>query len=143
MTQDSGNAPPSQNGTLIRVYYEDTDAGGVVYYSKYLNFAERARTERLRAIGINQRRYAKEENIAFVVAEAHISCKASARLDALLHVSADIKDRSGARIVFSQAVTDAETGALYAEITATVCAVYADSMKLRRIPAEMIAALTG
>jgi len=71
----------------IRVYYEDTDSGGVVYHSNYLNFMERARTEWLRNLGINQKNLKLKENIIFVVAAINIQYKGSATLDDELYVS--------------------------------------------------------
>lgn len=71
----------------VRVYYEDTDLGGVVYYANYLRFFERARSEWLRSLGVNQERMAAVEGVGFVVARAEIDFKAGARLDDLLTVS--------------------------------------------------------
>lgn len=71
----------------IRVYYEDTDIGGVVYYANYLKFFERARTEWLRALGFNQFEFATAEDRAFVVRRAEIDYKLPARMDDLLTVT--------------------------------------------------------
>ena len=71
----------------VRVYYEDTDRGGVVYYANYLRYFERARSEWLRSLGVNQERLAAVEKIGFVVARAEIDFRAGARLDDLLSVS--------------------------------------------------------
>ena len=71
----------------VRVYYEDTDLGGVVYYANYLRYFERARSEWLRSLGVNQERLAAVEGIGFVVARAEIDFKAGARLDDLLAVT--------------------------------------------------------
>ena len=71
----------------VRVYYEDTDLGGVVYYANYLRYFERARSEWLRSLGVNQERLAAVEGIGFVVARAEIDFKAGARLDDLLDVT--------------------------------------------------------
>jgi acyl-CoA thioester hydrolase len=71
----------------VRVYYEDTDRGGVVYYANYLRYFERARSEWLRGLGVNQERLAAVEGIGFVVARAEIDFKAGARLDDLLTVT--------------------------------------------------------
>jgi acyl-CoA thioester hydrolase len=79
---------PSQPFSLqVRVYYEDTDRGGVVYYANYLRYFERARSEWLRSLGVNQERLAAVEGIGFVVARAEIDFKAGARLDDLLDVT--------------------------------------------------------
>ena len=71
----------------VRVYYEDTDRGGVVYYANYLRFFERARSEWLRSLGVNQEQLAAVEGIGFVVARAEIDFRAGARLDDLLSVT--------------------------------------------------------
>jgi acyl-CoA thioester hydrolase len=71
----------------VRVYYEDTDRGGVVYYANYLRYFERARSEWLRSLGIEQERMAAQGGLGFVVARAEIDFRAGARLDDLLTVS--------------------------------------------------------
>ena len=71
----------------VRVYYEDIDIGGVVYYANYLRYFERARSEWLRSLGVNQERLAAVEGIGFVVARAEIDFRTGARLDDLLDVT--------------------------------------------------------
>ena len=71
----------------VRVYYEDVDIGGVVYYANYLRYFERARSEWLRSLGANQERLAALEGIGFVVARAEVDFKIGARLDDLLGVT--------------------------------------------------------
>ena len=71
----------------VRVYYEDVDVGGVVYYANYLRYFERARSEWLRGLGVNQERLAAVEGIGFVVARAEIDFKIGARLDDLLTIT--------------------------------------------------------
>ena len=73
----------------VRVYYEDTDAGGVVYYANYLKFFERARTEWLRSFGLNQDKLAQEEELIFVVRRALLDFARPARLDDLLEVTVE------------------------------------------------------
>ena len=85
----------------IRVYYEDTDAGGIVYYANYLKFFERARTEWLRALGINQSIFL-EQNIGFVVTKVAMDNKASAKLDDMLTITTTISRLKSASVVFSQ-----------------------------------------
>ena len=79
----------------IRVYWEDTDAGGVVFYANYLKFFERARTEWLRAAGVEQQRLRDETGAMFVVADVHTRYLSSARLDDLLHTYTSSHDRVG------------------------------------------------
>ena len=77
----------------VRVYYEDTDRGGVVYYANYLRYFERARSEWLRSLGVNQERLAAVEGIGFVVARAEIDFKVGARLDDLLSVTVRVLEK--------------------------------------------------
>ena len=90
---------------LLRVYYEDTDAGGIVYYANYLKFLERARTEWLRALGINQANYL-EQNIGFVVRRVEMDNIASAKLDDQLNISSTISLLKRASLVFHQQITN-------------------------------------
>jgi len=73
----------------LRVYYEDTDAGGVVYYANYLKFFERARTEWLRSCGLNQDKLAQEQGLIFVVRRATLDFARPARLDDLIDVTVE------------------------------------------------------
>ena len=73
----------------VRIYYEDTDAGGVVYYANYLKFFERARSEWLRGVGLNQDKLAQEEGLIFVVRRALLDFVRPARLDDLLEVTVE------------------------------------------------------
>ena len=73
----------------VRVYYEDTDAGGVVYYANYLKFFERARTEWLRSVGLNQDKLAQEEGLIFVVRRALLDFASPARLDDMLEITVE------------------------------------------------------
>ena len=77
----------------VRVYYEDVDIGGVVYYANYLRYFERARSDWLRSHGVNQERLAAVEGIGFVVARAEIDFKTGARLDDLLGVSVKVIEK--------------------------------------------------
>jgi len=89
----------------IRVYYEDTDAGGIVYYANYLKFFERARTEWLREIGINQE-FFLQQKLGFVVTKVEMDNLASAKLDDLLTVSSKIILLKRASLVFQQQITN-------------------------------------
>lgn len=87
-----------------RVYYEDTDSGGVVYYANYLKFMERARTEWLRSFGIAQHELLRRYNVLFAVRSAHIDYIAPARLDDVLVVSVRVERRGKASITLYQDV---------------------------------------
>ena len=88
----------------IRVYYDSTDAGGVVYHSRYLDFCERARTEFLRSRGIIQSKLLAESGIGFVVKNANLEFKKSAKLDDLLQISTKIIENNGIIIKMSQEI---------------------------------------
>jgi len=90
----------------VRVYYEDTDAGGIVYYANYLKFAERARTEFIRELGVRQQdNLETEDKAGFVVRHCDIDYQAPAVLDDELTVSCRIMDLSGASAVMHQEIT--------------------------------------
>lgn len=80
----------------VRIYYEDTDAGGIVYYANYLKFAERARTEFLRALGICQQDNLQQQQSGFVVRSCHIEYLASAVLDDCLTITCQLKELGAA-----------------------------------------------
>ena len=95
----------SQPFTLpVRVYYEDTDAGGVVYYANYLKFCERARTEWLRTLGVSQQALIDEHGLAFVVRSVQADYLASARLDDALEVVTRVAMLRRASLLFEQQV---------------------------------------
>ncbi len=89
----------------VRVYWEDTDAGGVVYHSRYLNFFERARTEWLRSIGIYQAKIASEDNVLFAIRNMDIDFVQAARLDDELDITVHSVNAGGVRMTLSQDVT--------------------------------------
>lgn len=101
----SGSPASSPHFSLpVRVYYEDTDAGGVVYYANYLKFCERARTEWLRALGVSQQTLLDEQGLAFVVRSVQADYLASARLDDALVVLTRVATLRRASIAFEQQV---------------------------------------
>lgn len=123
----------------VRVYYEDTDAGGIVYYANYLKFFERARTEWLRAAGVEQRRLSEEFGLQFVVAELQCEYRQPARLDDWLAIDLRVQRAGRASIVFAQtAWRDNEALA-----HATVKAACVDARRLMPapLPEALVAAL--
>ena len=88
----------------VRVYYEDTDAAGVVYYANYLKYAERGRTEALRAVGIEQRELAARDGVQFVVRRVAADFRMPARLDDCLEVVTRTTDIGGATIAMEQVI---------------------------------------
>ena len=88
----------------VRVYYEDTDLAGIVYYANYLKFIERGRTEWVRSLGIDQAALKREEGIVFAVRRVEADYLKPARFDDLLTVTTELVEVGGARIVLDQAV---------------------------------------
>lgn len=86
----------------VRIYYEDTDAGGIVYYANYLKFAERARSECLTALGINQREVLQNERTGFVVRSCNIEYLASAVLEDELIITCEIAELGAASLIIKQ-----------------------------------------
>ncbi|CAH0649385.1 MULTISPECIES: tol-pal system-associated acyl-CoA thioesterase [Pseudomonas] len=119
-----------------RVYYEDTDAGGVVYYVNYLKFMERARTERLRHLGFSQSQLA-EDNLLFVVHSSEARYHAPARLDDQLRVTAQVLELNRASLRFVQQVWRENDETLLCEGQFLVAAVRADTFKPRAIPPQL------
>jgi len=93
----------------LRVYYEDTDAGGVVYHASYLRFAERARTEALRDAGAPHSEMAEQHDMIFMVRRVDIEYLRPARLDAWLRVATSVEQVGGASARLRQEVTEGET----------------------------------
>jgi acyl-CoA thioester hydrolase len=116
----------------VRVYWEDTDGGGIVYHSNYLTFMERARSEWLRALGIDQRALQANERVQFAVVDMDVKWLRAARYDDLLTVTAEVAEKGGATLTFLQRVLRGEE--LLVQATVRVAAVDADSMKPRRLP---------
>lgn len=111
-----GEAPAGEvvNGIFrlpVRVYYEDTDAGGIVYHASYLRFAERARTEMLRTVGVEQTTLREELGVGFVVRRCEIDFRAAASLDDLLWVETRMTALKGASIEAVQIVKHADDDA--------------------------------
>ncbi|HXD42094.1 MAG TPA: YbgC/FadM family acyl-CoA thioesterase [Ramlibacter sp.] len=153
----------------IRVYWEDTDAGGIVYYANYLKFFERARTEWLRSLGLEQHRLRQETGGIFVVGETSVRFHRAARLDDELLVTARVKEMGRASLIIVQqaflrdgkdlpgaagpiqragapseenaAATAASSGALLCEGTIRIGWVEAALLKPARIPPTILEAL--
>jgi len=106
----------------IRVYYEDTDAGGVVYHARYLAFYERARTEMLRQCNVSQQALLDELGVAFVVKKMSIEYIFPARLDDLLVVHSVIENVRRASLVFKQKIID-QSGRIYSEAEVLIACV--------------------
>ena len=132
----SGGAP---HRLTLRVYYEDTDFGGVVYYANYLKFIERGRTEALRARGVDQGRLKAEQGLAFVVTRVGIDYRRPAVFDDLLTVETRLARLGGASVVMEQRVARGETTLAEAEVT---LALVDASGRAARLPPALRRALT-
>lgn len=127
----------------IRIYWEDTDAGGIVFYANYLKFFERARTEWLRSLGIQQQALKAQSGGMFVVSETQIKYFSPARLDDLLEVTARTAEAGRASMVLAQEAwltVDGERQ-LLAEGTIRIGWVDSQTLKPGRIPATILEAL--
>ena len=122
-----------------RVYWEDTDAGGVVYHAQYLAFMERARSEWIRARGWGQGLLRTRDDLVFVVRSMEIDFRAPARLDDQLQVSVRLLECRGASLVFGQRIE--RDGALLVEARVRIAALRASDFRPRPIPDTMLTEL--
>jgi acyl-CoA thioester hydrolase len=132
MSEIHNTGAARQSAWPIRVYYEDTDAGGVVYYANYLCFCERARTERLRALGIDQRKLLAEQGIVFVVSRVEADYLKGAELDDALQVISTVTSVGAATLCFKQCVMRGEERLFEAQIT--IACVDWNRRRATRIP---------
>lgn len=113
----------------VRIYFEDTDIAGVVYYANYLKFAERARTEMLREYGIENRALIEKEDKTLVVRRCEIDYKKGAHLDDYLTIETSVESLTGARVVLLQ---DIKKGTLsLATLKVTIAAINSQSLPTR------------
>ena len=120
----------------IRVYWEDTDAGGVVYHANYVKFLERARTEWLRALGIEQTELAERDGVIFVVRRVEIDYLKSARLNDVLAVDCRLADLGRASLEVDQSVRCGDSVLSTARVK--IACVAAGQFKPARIPAHIL-----
>jgi acyl-CoA thioester hydrolase len=121
----------------VRIYWEDTDAGGVVYYANYLRYLERCRTEWLRSRGVSQQALAAQRGVQFMVLGVEIAYKAPARLDDLLDVTCAMQPEGRTTVIFDQQVwreaTSESARELLVEARVRVVCVDAKTLRPRRI----------
>ena len=123
----------------IRVYWEDTDAGGIVFYANYLKFFERARTEWLRHLGIEQQALREATGGMFVVVETQLKYHRPAQLDDLLTVNASMLNKGRSSMVIAQqAWRQATTPVLLCEGSIRIGWVQASTLKPERIPSSIL-----
>jgi acyl-CoA thioester hydrolase len=123
----------------IRVYWEDTDAGGVVYHASYLRFLERARSEWLRALGYAQDALRDREGVVFVVRAMRLEFLRPARLDDELVVSVALDERRRASLLMRQSIHCGHTSLVDAEVK--VACVAATDFRPRAVPEALVAAM--
>jgi acyl-CoA thioester hydrolase len=125
----------------VRVYYEDTDAGGVVYYANYLKFMERARTEWLRALGFEQDALAREHGVIFAVRSVNVDYRRPARFNDLLTVTSRLVEVGRASLRFAQAVTRAGEARVLCDGEVRIACVDAQGLRPRPIPRIVLSKL--
>ncbi len=125
----------------VRVYYEDTDSGGVVYHAQYLKFMERARTEWLRDLGFEQDNLRHEHQCLFAVHSMNIAFKQPARFNEALVVKSGISSTSAASLVFQQKILRDDELLCQAEVK--VACLHAEQFKPMAIPSFMLMGLRG
>ena len=127
----------------FRVYYEDTDAGGVVFYANYLKFIERGRTEYLRDLGFDQGSLALEKNIVFVVKSLSADYLSPAYLYDIIEVQTIIKSNKNASLVFTQKILSLEKNTVLFNAEVKVVSVLKNNLKPCAVPQEIMEKLNG
>lgn len=122
----------------VRVYFEDTDAGGVVYHANYLKFLERARTDWLRAHGISQSQLKAGRGLLFAIVECNVRFRAPARLDDELAVSCVLDARRSASFAFSQEIRRAADDVLLADARVRAACLDAETFRPVPLPDDLI-----
>lgn len=125
----------------VRVYYEDTDAAGVVFYANYLRFLERGRTEWLRSLGYEQDALRAQDAVVFAVRRVVLDYRAPARFNDQLTVRTSLRHLGGASLEFDQAIVRDRDGTLCCEGTVGVVCLDANSMRPRRAPAGLVSGI--
>jgi len=127
----------------VRVYYEDTDSGGVVYYANYLKFMERARTELLRSLGFEQDELRLREGVLFAVQRAEIEYLRPALFNELLRVTVDLCNTGGASLVFEQEVRREPDSTVCCRGWIKVACLNEKTLRPHRIPAKLLAEIAN
>ena len=127
----------------IRVYYEDTDSGGVVYYANYLKYIERGRTEFLRELGFNQDQLIAQDNILFIVRSIEANYLSPAFLDDLIEVYTEIKSVSHTTLTFTQKIVNIEKNTVLFNAEVKVVSVLKNNFKPCALPQVILEGLNG
>ena len=122
----------------VRIYYEDTDLGGVVYYANYLRYLERARSEWLRSLGVSQSRLLSDNRILFAVTDVSIRYRRPARFEDLLVVTSELTRLQRASMTFGQRIfRESADGEMLCEAEVRAACLDADSMQPRAMPKSL------
>ena len=127
----------------VRVYYEDTDAGGVVYYANYLKYIERGRTEHLRELGFELVTIANESGLVFVVKSVKADYLLPAFLDDTIEVQTSIELVKHASLIFTQKITNIEKNTVLFNAEVKVVSVFKNNLKPCAFPQEILEKLNG
>ena len=127
----------------VRVYYEDTDAGGVVYYANYLKYIERGRTEHLRELGFELATIAEEIGLVFVVKSVKADYLLPAFLDDTIEVQTSIELVKHASLIFTQKITNIEKNTVLFNAEVKVVSVFKNNLKPCAFPQEILEKLNG
>ena len=122
----------------VRVYYEDVDVAGIVYYANYLRYLERGRSEWIRDIGIDQS-YLIEQEFAFVVTEVNIKYLKPARFNDMLEVVTEVESTGRARMLFKQTVRNKEQKELiYVQADVSAAGINTRTLKPKALPKQLV-----
>jgi acyl-CoA thioester hydrolase len=127
----------------VRVYHEDTDGGGVVYYANYLKFMERARTEWLRARGFEQDVLLRDRRVLFAVRTLSMDYHRPARFNDLLEVVSRIAEVGGASLTFAQSIRRADSTEVLCGARVKVACIDAENFRARRLPRQLMREIVG
>ena len=116
----------------VRIYFEDTDSGGVVYHSNYLKFMERARTEWLRSLNLNQADLKKKDKIMFVVAKVYIDYKKAAQFNDALDIETSVDNIGASKVDLTQNIM--KNSELYTSAKVSIACIHSETFKPQRIP---------
>jgi acyl-CoA thioester hydrolase len=116
----------------VRIYFEDTDSGGVVYHSNYLKFMERARTEWLRSLNLNQADLKKKDKVMFVVAKVYIDYKKAAQFNDALDIETSVDNIGASKVDLTQNIM--KNSELYTSAKVSIACIHSETFKPQRIP---------
>ena len=131
------------NLLTVRVYYEDTDAGGVVYYANYLKYVERARTEYLRELGFEQINLLENYGMVFIVRSVEANYLSPAFLDDLIEVETVIEKVNHASLIFTQKIVNIDKSTVLFNAIVKVVSVFNNNLKPCALPQEILEKLNG